>query len=244
MDRFPAVLFPPAEWQWRIDGASLMGGQPISGAPQTADMSAGGWWVCEWSPAMLFQPAQYSQWRMYLGRLNSGVGLVEMPLIDSLQPYPPGSRVVTADPSGAPITLDPSLGDLTADLITAQLAADAYMPAWPNPPVAPTQAQIQISVGAALQGGEYFSVYGPSGSVRLHMITELLAIVGEVATVSVVPPFREDMDAGTALDFNNPRCTMKLDIASAKDAWPKLSGAMVSRPTIRFLESGFVIPPE
>lgn len=243
--RWPAALLAPSEWQWRLAGAALSGGQPISGAPQTADISTGGWWVCEWQVGILRTAEQHSQHRALLGQLTSGVQLIEVPVIDILQPWPGGSgdpANLTADPSGAPIDADPGLGEITVDNIVAQLAAAAYMPAYPAPATPPNQAQIEISAGAALQGGEYFTVIGPSGAPRLHMVTSILSVAGNVSTVTVVPPFRENMAAATAVDFNEPRCTMKVDLASLKDAWPRLTAPFVARPKLIFLEGGFVIP--
>ncbi len=219
--RLPLRLLAPSDLQWRIAGAALMGGQPISGAPQTADISTGGWWVCEWQVGVLATLAQHGAWRATLGQLQSGVQVVEVPVLDALQPYPPGYE-------GQPIE--------------ASLAAAAYMPAYPAPPAASNLAQIEIAVGAALQGGEYFTVVGPSGAPRLHMVTSIVAVAGAVSTVTVAPPFRENMDAGTPVDFNAPRCTMKADLTSLKDAWPRITPGFLARPKMTFLESGFVIP--
>jgi hypothetical protein len=239
MDRFPLRLFAPSEWSWRVAGSALVGGQPIAGAPQTADASTGGWWVATWTPAML-TAANVGAWRAVVARLNTGVRLIEVPVLDSLQPFLDGVRPAqtTFTPGG---DFSSGAGLITAP-ITAQLAAAAFMPAYPAPASPPTQAQIQMTTGAPLQGVEYFSVIGPSGASRMHMITGVWDVAADVYTVSITPPFREDMAAGTALDFNLPYCAMKLDVASAEKAWPVMTSAMVARPSIKFVESGFVAP--
>ena len=217
--RLPASLFAPSEWSWRLAGTALVGGVPISGAPQTADVSAGGWWVCDWQVGILRTHAQHGAWRAMLGLMNSGVQLIELPVIDALKPWPVGFQ---------------------GDPIDAALAADVYMPAYPAPATSPRLAQIAVAVGAALQGGEYFTVVGPSGAPRLHMVTQVTGVAGGVSTVTITPPFREDMAAGTSVDFNDPRCTVKADLESLKDAWPRLSPPFLARPKISFLEAGFV----
>ncbi|MDR3512622.1 MAG: hypothetical protein P4L73_13385 [Caulobacteraceae bacterium] len=235
MDRFPIYLFPPSEHRWYVAGAPLIGGQPIAGPPQSADVAAGGWWVCEWSAAILRTRDQHAAWRAFLATLNSGVNAIEVPALDILQPWP-GGVVPLPEPhsDGAPFA-DDSL--YATEPIVASLAAAAYMPAWPAPATAPTQAQIAITSGNALRGGEYFSVTGPSGMVRMHMVCRVLSTSGDVSTVSLIPPFREDMTSGTAVDFNEPRCTMKGDVASIADAWPKIQPPFVGRPSIKFVEA-------
>lgn len=221
--RFPLALFPPGEHQPWLDGTSLSGGQPINGAPQTADMSTGGWWRYDLDIGLLRTHAQHGAWRAMVGLLNSGVRLIEVPVLDALKPYPPG---------------------FPRSPIEAALAVDVTMPGWPAPPFPPTQGQIRIAVGAALQGGEYFTVIGPSGDSRMHMVVQITDVTDGVSTVTVVPPFREDMAAGTDVDFNDPRFLAKIDLPSRKDAWPRMTVPFLAKPKISFIESGFVVPDD
>lgn len=236
-DRFPIRIWPPGTHRWYPQAAAITGGQPISGAQQTADLSTGGSWVCEYS-ATLRTRQQWSAWRAFLVTLNAGVGLVEVPVLDMLQPWPGG--VIPQPQPHSDLTPFDDLSLYDTQPISAVLAANAYMPAWPAPATPPTQAQIQILAGAALQGGEWFSVTGPNGEVRLHMIGRIMSVVGDVSTVSFIPPLREDLAAGTLVDFNEPRCTMKADIGSIADAWPEVTPPFYGRPTIRFLEASDV----
>lgn len=221
--RFPLALFPPSQHQPRLAGTALSGGQPINGAPQTADVSTGGWWVYDYDVGLLRTLAQHGAWRAMVAELQSGVQLIEMPVLDALKPWPPG---------------------FPGDPIDAALAADVYMPASPAPPTSPVVARIAITVGGALQGGEYFTVIGPSGAPRLHMVTAITDVTGGVSTVRVKPPFREDMPSGTVVDFNAPRFVAKMDIAGGKEAWPSLTPPFLAKPKISFVESGFVIPDD
>jgi hypothetical protein len=241
MIRFPLRLFPPSGHRWLPAGSALAGGTPISGPPQTADASAGGWWICEYQVAKLRTLQQIGTYRAILARLNSGVGLIELPVLDALQPWPDGPPGLEPFSDGSEFS---DGGEFVSDPISAELAADGYMTSWPASPEPPTQAQISIATGAPLQGVEYFSIIGPSGNVRLHLINQVLSVEGGVSTVSFIPPFREDMAAGTLVDFNKPRCTMKVDIASVRDAWPTMEVPFTARPKIVFTESGFVVPTE
>jgi hypothetical protein len=246
-DLFPLALFAPSEHQPYLMGAAQSGGQPLVGPPQTADMATGGWWAYEMQVARLRTRDQFAAWRSFLGGLHTGVGIVEVPILDILQPWPGrGGGTVPGHDPWVPMPVPHS--DLTpfddtspydgGSPISATLAAAAYAPAWPAPPVPPTQMQVTFAEGAPLRGGEFFSVIGPSGQVWLHMVTRILATStdGLTVTVSFVPPLRENLAAATAIDFDKPRFLGKVDVASVKDAWPRISPPFQASPSIRFLE--------
>lgn len=242
---FPLCMFVPSEWRWFPAGSALSGGTPISGPGQSADAAAGGSHVCEWQIGQLRTIQQIKTYRAILSRLNSGVVLIEVPVLDAGQPWPNGVRPSRTQFSDGVDFSDGS--EFVSNPIEASLAADAFMPAWPAPPVAPTQAQISITTqGVVLTGGEYFSIIGPSGSKRLHLVNEIVGDgpSGNVWTVNFTPPFRENMDAGTVVDFNAPACTMKVDVGTVRDAWPTMQVPFTARPKIVFVEAGFVIPSE
>jgi hypothetical protein len=239
-DRFPLALFAPSEHQPYLQGAAQIGGTPIAGPPQSADLGTGGWWVYEIKVARLWGRDQFANWRAFLAQLQSGVALVEVPVLDILQPWPAGlaaPALPDVPHSDATPFGDASLYDSGGAAIVAGFAADAYAPAWPAPPVAPTQGQISITTGAALRGGEYFSVIGPSGAVRMHMVSRILGVAGTVTTVSFVPPLRENIPAGTPVDFAAPRFLGKADVLTIKDAWPRMTPPFQAAPSIKFVES-------
>lgn len=235
-DRFPNWLFGPSEHQPYLVGGALSGGQPISGPPQTADMATGGTWAYEWPVARLAGHDAVRAYRAVLATMATGVGVMDIPVVDVLQPWPGAGRPARVPHSDKTPFDDGGL--YAAEPIIAQLAANAFMPAWPAPPVPPTQAKILTLSGAQLRGGEYFTLLGASGWAYMHMIGRILNVVGPVTTVSFVPPLREDFPAGSPVDFNDPRFTGKLDLSSIKDAWPRYSATFISTPTLRFLETG------
>lgn len=244
-DRFPLALFPPSEHQPYLMGASQSGGTPVAGPPQTADMSTGGYWCYEFVVGRLRSRDEFAAWRAFLARLNSGVALLEVPVLDILQPWPGRAVGGIGTPSYSPHRVPHSDQTPFSDTslygrgtpISATSAAAGYAPAWPAPPTPPTQLAINIAAGGGLRGGEYFTVIGPSGEPRMHMIGRIISTAGTVSTVSFVPPLREDIPAGTPIDFNTPRFLGKADIGSIKDAWPRMVPPFQSAPRIRFLES-------
>ena len=235
MDQFPIAALTPSSWRWDIAGAVLSGGQPVSGPPQTADAACGGWWIFEMD-VTLFDVAQHKVWRAIFGKLKTANSKIAVPVLDAGQPWPSG---VSGD-AGARFSDDTTFSDgslFGSDSIDATLAANAYAPAYPSPAAPPTQAQITLTTGKPLEGGEYFSVTGTSGDPRLHLVTRVLAVAGDVYTVEVTPPFREDYASGTRCEFDSPLCAMKLDIGSIGNILPALSPGFVGKASVRFVET-------
>lgn len=251
--RFPVRLFAPSEWKPPyIVGAALSGGQPVSGAAQTADASAGGLWYCDHQVGILRTLDQILAWRAIVARLTSGMVLFDVPFVEGCQPWPGGVRPARTPFSDMAPFSDGS--EFVSAPIVAELGAAAYMMASPAPPAPPTQATLLLSACAALRGGEYFSIASPTlDTIYLHLITSIVSRTSDAeatagapvtAVVTISPPFREDIPAGTAVDFNEPRFTAKANIASIADAWPTMSPPFTARPKISFIESGAPIPSE
>jgi hypothetical protein len=68
-----------------------------------------------------------------------------------------------------------------------------------------TRLAISIQQGSPLRGGERFSINHPTAGWRLYQVG---AVNAGVATLR--PPLREAVDPGTWLEFDLPRCLMKL----------------------------------
>lgn len=241
MDLWPVEGLPPTTWQWSIEGSYASGGQPMTGPPQDSDASCGGWWRASLDLSLMGAEDVRALRAALVAALSSSPMFV-VPCLDGLNPFPapwgrfgaPAPRV----PSRCLPTTFSSAALTDNVLIKASLAAAAYMPAYPAPAAPPTQAQIQMTAGRALRGGEYFTLIGTSGEPRMHQIGRILSAASGVFTVSFLPPLRENYAEGTQVLFDKPACTMKLDKSSLRDAWPKLSAGMTSKVTIAFAETG------
>ncbi len=229
MDVFPSSLFPPSKLRWKIAGSPVTGGQPISGPPATSDLSVGGWWVAEFSVGKLWRPNDIKAWRALSGRLRNGAVAFMVPCLDWFQPWP------SVLPNGAPSVphsdgasfLDGSL--YAGGAITASLSADAAL--------RDTTATIAVTVGAALTGGEYFSLTGASGNKRLHLIHTVETEDGTNYSIGFTPPLREDYAEGAAVDFQSLGCTMKLGTDALDDVWMTMEAPFKASPSIRFAET-------
>lgn len=68
-----------------------------------------------------------------------------------------------------------------------------------------------------LQGGECFSINHPTFGWRLYEIGTAVDNGDGTTTVSFNPPLREAVTSGTEIEFDRPRCLMKLANSSAMD---------------------------
>jgi hypothetical protein len=238
LDLWPLSALLPKSWSVALEGSPASGGTPISGPPQTADLSCGGWWSITMELWLNSLAASHA-YRGMLASARVSSSYFVVPVLDALQPWPaggPGSSVPIGFGDAAAFS-DGAL--FTGDRITAALAANAYAPAYPAPPAAPTVAQIQITAGGALNGGEYFTLIGPSGCPRLHMIGRVLNVSGNVYTVNFTPPLRENYASGTAVEFDRPACTMTFDKTALAQAWPRYTPGFVASPVVRLVEANF-----
>jgi hypothetical protein len=74
---------------------------------------------------------------------------------------------------------------------------------------------------------------------RLYEISTITMVTDTIGIINFNPPLREAILDGTELDFDRPRCTMKLVNSSAMDlnitTWP------FSLATVKFIESKYAV---
>jgi hypothetical protein len=91
-----------------------------------------------------------------------------------------------------------------------------------------TTLQVAFVDAAPLLGGEPFSILHPVRGKRLYGIHSVGETVGGVTEITIRPPLREAIAAGTELDFDNPGCVMRLanpDWLSALDPAHEMTAA-------------------
>jgi hypothetical protein len=233
-ETFLPDMFPLTRLRWRPVGVAVTGGQPISGPPDTAETSGGGWWRCDMTIKRLSTPREIRQWRAFLGRLGNGTTPIIMPVVDICQPWPNGyTGALPGVPhsDGAPFS-DGSLYQTRS--IAYELVDDV--------PLRAQQLRLRRKTGGILMGGEYLTISGPLYGPRLCCISQVVAVAGDVFTVDVsgFPLPREDYAAGTDADLETPRCMMKADVESLADAWMEIERPFRGQPRISFVEYGYV----
>lgn len=223
LDRWPIENFPVAGFHPWLAETLLSGGPSIAGPGQVKGVSGGGWWCFDLDGSVLTDPTDIAGWRAMILLCDGGAQAIEVPFVDGVIP---GS-------SGVPHSDGSAFGDgsqYTSGVgITATLHADAALRA--------TQVVLNLTLGGPFQGGEVFTLVGPTYGARLHMVRRQISLSGSNYTLDVRPPLREALTAGTVADFAQPRCTMRLLPDGKGGEWPNVQAPWEAVTSVRFAET-------
>lgn len=217
---FPTWRFPFRMKDFDVDQALLSGGQALNGDEDTIAADGGGRWFADLGDADLYTRDRVMLWRAFKSAIRYGAVPFVFPVCD-IRHQPSNGPVSVSHSDGSSFS-DDSLYD-GADCV-AELSADATLRA--------TQISLAMTLGKPLIGGERFTIDHPTVRHRCYQIGLVLAQTESSATVQFHPPLREAAEAGTAVDFNNPRCVMKAD---GRLAAP-LAGPRWASGSVRFVE--------
>lgn len=203
-DTLPPCFANRAEMIWTLPGAFTTGGQSVyGGESQIRRTDGGGGWRAQLQNLVLKDAANQKTWQAFWQDFQLGNTKI-------IVPRPPhrlratfatvGDSVPWSD--GSPF--DDGSGWSTGGG-SATLAADIELRDY--------EAQLLLPAGAALLGGEPFTLVGTSYGPRLYHVARVLNVAadpdGDTVTIRFGPPAREDYASGTEADFLNPRCTMR-----------------------------------
>jgi hypothetical protein len=174
------------------------------------------------------------QWTAFLGRLENGSAQIAVPHLGVGNPWPAGyvgplPGVTHSDGTSF------SDGSLYRTKSIAYELVDA---------VASRAREMRLRriYGGNLMGGEFFTLEGGEFGPRLHYISQVKEISGDVFTVRIGnPPLRQGYAAGTFADFESPRCLMKANVESLADAWMEIERPYRGTPRIIFEETDNVV---
>ena len=113
--------------------------------------------------------------------------------------------------------------------VTGLLLADAAL--------RDTTLYLKLNNCGALLGGESFSIDHETWSWRLYEIATVEYIDDTHAVVTFNPPLREAVTSGTLVEFDRPRCVMKLVNSVAMDF--NTTTYPFSLATAKFIETKF-----
>jgi hypothetical protein len=88
---------------------------------------------------------------------------------------------------------------------------------------------LSINSGAVPTFGMFFQI-----GVRVYQIKSIISVVGAIVTVGIRPLLREEVLVGTQVNFDDPRCKMKLMTDEEMQIVFKLHRR--ASPSIRFIE--------
>lgn len=230
---WPWRLLTPQDEVWCRKGTVVEGGPSISGVQQVIKTDGGGWWQATLSGFQLFTPDQVKAWRAWEAMLDDGVTSVIVPKPDlNLAPRPYAGAELMKPGCPAPaapgdwFNWDPGLGSKMIDAVNVGAAA-----------LRATSIVIQMNRGQPPEAGQFFSIDHATSGWRLYVIQQVTAVVGDQYTVTIRPPLRDVIADAAAVEFDTPRCTMRLDPGSAEKAAAKVVLGRAAQGAIVFKEA-------
>jgi hypothetical protein len=201
--QFPPSLLRERSTRWALTGNTITPGQTSAGAFPVARMDGGGLWVAELGNVVLSTADHIRTWRAIAAAADGGAEPIIVPSCDKLT-FP--APLVDGEPVYSWGDIPHSDGTLFSDgsgyylpVVEAEAASDATLRA--------TTMDITMTVGGELRGGEVFSIEHPTMGWRRY---EIASVDEDGDTITFRPPLREAVSAGTALEFDQPKCLMRL----------------------------------
>ena len=216
---FPRLLLRERSNSWNLVGVAVSPGQTGQSVAPLVRTDGGGYWSCQMTDVSLSgggslrgkdrQKISTLLWRAVRQVCDGGVTPIVVPRNDALfRPWPEGlstSDVIVSHDDGASFS-DGSEYIQSAIDITCAAAS-----------LRDTTLEITILNASELQGGESFSICHPTMGWRLYEIATVEMDTDTTGTITFKPPLREDVATGTELEFDKPRCTMRLAAPSSMD---------------------------
>jgi len=225
-----AIYLPPLpveRLRWSLRGVTKESGPTDSGVIQVGRIDGGGWWEAAFEGVLVEESDEWRTWQALESQLDGGAtSCLVTRRVEHTAPWPLVGGVPLM--GYAPIPHDDGTfhddgSGYYQPVIDASIVGSAALRA--------TSLVLRFVYGGPLRGGETFSINHPVKNSRMYRIgTVVLNDAGD-SVVTFRPPLREAVTDGTPVEFDRPRCLMRLstpdgmDIA-AQDTW-RGSGAPV-----------------
>jgi hypothetical protein len=228
---FPGVILWETRVSWEITSQLVGGGQTAAGVSPVTRIDGGGAWKMTMEEIPLAVEDARRAWRSVSAICDGGSNPMVIPFrVPPEVPYPTVSAALLTSYSDIPHTdnvLFESGVGYQVGTIDATLSVAAE--------IGETNIVIDIAYGGDLEGGEHFSIDHPVLRYRLYRIRTVKDNGDGTWNVSIRPGLRADTPADTKLNFDHPKCVMRLLTGNAMDA--TFEGVWVSRPTVSFIEA-------
>jgi hypothetical protein len=225
---FPLKLLHERDHDWNITANTATSGQT---ATSTVDVRSdgGGLWVASLNNIQFRDRTDALLWRAIRQACNGGVSPIVVPRNDSVFapfPSPPIKSYGSISFSDASFFSDGSgFYEAIIDVTCAAAALRA------------TTLVLTLNNCAQLQGGEAFSILHPTMNWRLYEIATVTPIDATHSSVTFNPPLREAVIDGTQLEFDRPRCLMKLVDSKAMDL--NVTTYPFTMASVKFIEAKY-----
>ncbi|MBN9007236.1 MAG: hypothetical protein J0H40_17700 [Rhizobiales bacterium] len=225
---YPKDMLIEADHDWNIVGNTTTAGIS-TGASEDTRSDGGGFWSASLNNIEFLHRNDTLVWRAIRQQCNGGV----VPIIVCRRdiewiPLPAGQSLISNIPHSDGSLFDDGSGytQSVIDVVTSGAA-----------PLRATSLVLKQLNCADLQGGESFSIQHESFGWRLYEIGSVDKIDDLFTSVTFNPPLREAVPDGTQVEFDAPRCTMKLVDSSSMDL--NIKSFPFSLATVKFVESKY-----
>lgn len=209
----PVSLLKEKTNKWNLLSSTVTPGQTGTGHFPRVGMRGGGLWSATISGMWLLTDRHAKTYRAIRMLARNGVVPMVVPRRDAmLSPWPvvDGRQVMKL--GALPHSDGAMFGDgagYDQPLISALSIGPASLRS--------TSMTIRMVSGSPLEGGESFSIFHPTMGWRLYEIGASVQQDSGDFIVAFGPELREDVPDGTEIEFDNPRCTMRLATPNGMD---------------------------
>lgn len=219
-DTWPIDLLIPRDKQFSpMSGAARYGGRTLNGSARVTSWQAGGLWRGKYIQIGLHEPEKVLLLEAIEAILDAGAEPMAIPLLPLARAPLSYATGPAPHSDGSPFSDD---SEYAGSNIRGVLAENAE--------IFGTLLTFTWSGPVHIFGGD-FEVAAPEGP-RAHRIKRFRSRAGApgafIYQVEISPPLRCDLVAGAPLDFENPRCLMRLTNPEA------------FAPVLEFGEYGFI----
>ena len=217
---FPRSLLRERSHSWNLQGVATVPGQTSTSVAPIIRSDGGGFWKCSMADVSLSggwpnargrerQRMATLLWRAVRQLCNGGATPIVVPRNDALfRPWPSGEPYALASvPHGDDAFFSDGTGYFPSII---NIVASAAV-------LRSVSLDITINYAGALYGGESFAIYHSTLGWRLYEIATVAMTSVTEATITFNPPLREAIPEATQLEFDRPRCLMRLANPSSMD---------------------------
>jgi hypothetical protein len=226
---FPLKLMKEADHDWNIVGNTAVSGQTATSSVDIRS-DGGGLWSAALNNIQFWDQTDTLCWRAVRQLCNGGINPIIVPRNDStFAPFPMGNPRSYGSIPYLDTSFHSDGSGFRQSIIDVQSSGGAALRA--------TTMTLKLNNCGPLQGGESFSIQHPTFDWRIYEIGSVVVVDSTHSIVTFNPPLREAILDGTVVEFDQPRCTMKLINAASMDlnitTWPFSVG------TVKFIESKY-----
>lgn len=216
---FPRALLREKAHSWNLAGVAAAPGQTAKSVATIIRSDGGGFWTCSMTDVQLSGAAGRERQRQRLATLlwravrticDGGVRAMVVWRNDALfRPWPAGVAQIVHDipfSDGSHFSDGSGWGQAVIDIRSNGAAA-----------LRATVMNVEAFAAGQLVGGESFSIEHDVLGWRHYEIGTVSYTAPTLATITFLPPLREAIADNTPLEFDRPRCLMRLADTGAMD---------------------------